>query len=275
MRRPAAGAGDGGGDIMGAMIISTAVLEAAAGVRHGFFTRRGGVSRAPYNSLNCGLGSADDPGCVATNRARAAERLGFAGAPLMTARQVHSARCVIVEQNWPGGAPPEADALVTRTPGLVLGVLSADCAPVLLADPAARVIAAAHAGWRGAKSGIIEAALATMVALGARPAHVIAAVGPCIQQASYEVGFEFRAAFTTDEPETDALFRPSAREAHFMFDLAGYVHRRLAALDLAAIEVLPFDTAAEADQFFSYRRTTLNGGGDYGRGLSAIALEGG
>lgn len=257
------------------MMISAEVLEPSAGLRHGFFTRRGGVSRAPYDSLNCGLGSDDGPGCVATNRARATERLGFAGAPLMTVRQVHSARCVIVEQNWPGGAPPEADALVTRTPGLVLGVLSADCAPVLLADPDARVIAAAHAGWRGAKAGILEATLAAMAQLGARPGRVIAAIGPCIRQASYEVGFEFRAAFTADEPEADGLFHPSAREAHFMFDLAGYVHRRLAALDLAAIEVLPFDTAAEADQFFSYRRTTLNGGGDYGRGLSAIALEGG
>lgn len=255
------------------MIICAAALEAAAGVRHGFFTRRGGVSAPPYDSLNCGLGSADDPGHVAANRERAVERLGFAGALLMTARQVHSARCVIVERSWPGGAPPEADALATRTPGVVLGVLSADCAPVLLCDPQARVIATAHAGWRGAKTGIIEAALAAMIELGARPAHVIAAVGPCIRQPSYEVGGDFRDAFVADELATATLFRPSARDGRFMFDLAGYVQRRLAALGLAATEILPFDTAAEADRFFSYRRTTLNGGGDYGRGLSAIVLD--
>lgn len=257
------------------MMITAAVLDAATGLGHGFFTRRGGVSQAPYDSLNCGLGSGDDPECVAENRSRAVRRLGFGAAPLVTAAQVHSARAVIVERPWPAGAPPEADALVTRTPGLVLGVLTADCAPVLLAEPEARVVAVAHAGWRGAKSGILEATLTAMAQLGARPEKVIAAVGPCIGQASYEVGPEFRTAFTLDEPETDALFRPSARPGHFMFDLPGYVRRRLTLLGLAATEVLARDTAADADRFFSYRRTTLNGGGDYGRGLSAIALEAG
>lgn len=272
----ASGAGCSSGDIMQSMlVIRSEVLAPAARIRHGFLTRRGGVSRPPYDSLNCGWGSDDDPGRVAENRARAVARLGCATAPLVTASQVHSARAVVVEGPWPDGVPAQADGLATRTPGLVLGVLSADCAPILLADPEARVIAVAHAGWRGAKSGVVEATLAAMAQLGARAETTLAAVGPCIKQPSYEVGSEFRAAFMADEPTTEALFRPSAREAHFMFDLAGYVRRRLAALAVAAIDVLPFDTAAEADTFFSYRRTTLDGGGDYGRGLSAIALEGG
>lgn len=261
---------------MATMMRSTGILDAAAGIRHGFFTRRGGVSRGAYDSLNCGLGSRDEPERVAINRARAADRLGFAADALVTACQVHSARVEVVDRPWPAGAArPQVDALVTRTPGIVLGVLTADCAPVLLADADAGVIGAAHAGWRGAKAGILEAAVAAMTALGARPAGISAAVGPCIQQQSYEVAADFRAAFVTDEPDTGALFAPATRDGHYMFDLAGYVRRRLTALALAAVEVFADDTAGDADNFFSYRRTTLTGGGDYGRGLSAIALVGG
>lgn len=259
---------------MAMMMRLAEVLTAAAGIRHGFFTRRGGVSRGAYDSLNCGLGSMDDPERVAVNRARAAERLGFDGDALVTACQIHSARVEVVDRPWPAGtARPQVDALVTRTPGIVLGVLTADCAPVLLADADAGVVAVAHAGWRGAKTGVLEAAVGAMTALGARTGGICAAVGPCIQQRSYEVDADFRAAFVTDAPETEALFAPAARDGHFMFDLAAYVRRRLAALALAAVEVFADDTASDADNFFSYRRTTLAGGGDYGRGLSAIALD--
>lgn len=270
------GAGGCEADIMVGMMLFSKRLSEARGIRHGFFTRRGGVSRAPYDSLNCGLGSRDDADAVTVNRARAADQLGFAADALVTACQVHSDRVAVVERPWPAGstaARPEIDALVSRTPGLILGILSADCAPVLLADPGAGVIGAAHAGWRGAKAGILEAAVAAMTALGARAADITAAVGPCIKQRSYEVAAEFRAAFVADAPDTASLFTPSHRDRHYMFDLAGYVHRRLAALGLGAIEVLAEDTASDAEHFFSYRRTTLAGGRDYGRGLSAIALE--
>lgn len=254
------------------MMLSAPPLDDLAGIRHGFFTRQGGVSRAPYDSLNCGLGSRDDPDRVVTNRARAADRLGFSTEALVTAYQVHSAEVAIVDGPWPAEARPQVDALVTRTPGVVLGVLTADCAPVLLADADAGVVAAVHAGWRGAKTGIIDAAVAAMLDLGARRCKLAAAVGPCIQQASYEVGPEFRAAFAADSVDTGTFFRPAERNGHFMFDLSGYVVSRLEALRLGNISTLRHDTAADAHTFFSYRRTTLNGGGDYGRSLSAIAL---
>lgn len=255
------------------MMLSAAFLDELSPVRHGFFTRRGGVSRAPYDSLNCGLGSRDDPERVATNRRRAAERLGFGPAALVTAFQVHSAEVAIVDEPWPAAARPQVDALVTRTPGVVLGILTADCAPVLLADADAGVVAAVHAGWRGAKAGVIEAAVAAMLDLGAQRCTTLAAVGPCIQQASYEVGPEFHAAFAGDGTEARAFFRRSARDGRFMFDLAGYVAHRLRAMGLSTVASLGHDTAADADSFFSYRRTTLAGGGDYGRSLSAIAID--
>jgi YfiH family protein len=163
--------------------------------------------------------------------------------------------------------------MVTRTEGIALGILTADCTPVLFADPLAGVIGAAHAGWRGARGGVLEATVAAMVDLGARPTHIVAGVGPCIRQDSYEVGPEFHEAFTADDPGTRDLFRPSIREGHYRFDLPGYVVRRLSGLSIKEFEVLPFDTCADAERFFSYRRTTLDGGSDYGRGLSAIALE--
>ncbi len=215
---------------MMAMILSAPALDDLAPVRHGFFTRRGGVSRAPYDSLNCGLGSRDDPDRVAINRKRAADRLGYAADALVTAYQVHSAEVAIVDEPWPAAARPQVDALVTRTPGVVLGVLTADCAPVLMADADAGVVAAVHAGWRGAKSGVIEAAFAAMLDLGARRCRLVAAVGPCIQQASYEVGADFHAAFAADAADAGRFFRPSERAGHFMFDLAGYVVSRLQAL---------------------------------------------
>lgn len=243
-------------------------------VRHGFFTRHGGVSRPPYKSLNCGLGSGDDPERVERNRSRAMDGLGLPAGALATARQVHSARVVVVDRPWPAAHRPEADALVSRRAGVALGILTADCAPVLFADAQAGVIGAAHAGWRGAKAGVVENTVAAMAALGARREAIVAAVGPCIARASYEVGAEFRAAFLADEPETAVLFGPADREDHFRFDLAGYVERRLAAAGIATLKVLAGDTFADAERFFSFRRTTLAGERDYGRQLSAIAFAG-
>jgi polyphenol oxidase len=254
-------------------MIAADVLSEASGVRHGFFTRRGGVSEGAYASLNCGLGSEDDPDRVRINRARAMDRIGVPGDALATAYQVHSDRVAVVEKPWAADERPQVDGLVTRSKGVALGILTADCVPVLFADAAAGVIGAAHAGWRGARGGILDATVAAMVDLGARTESMVAGVGPCIRQDSYEVGPEFHAAFTAGDPGTHRLFRPSSRERHFLFDLPGYVASRLSDLSIKAFEDLPFDTCADEERFFSYRRTTLNGGGDYGRGLSAIVLE--
>jgi hypothetical protein len=254
-------------------MLTADVLGRAAGIRHGFFTRQGGVSEGLYASLNCGLGSADDRERVAENRRRAMGRLGLGAEALASAYQVHSARVAVVDRPWPDGNRPHVDAMVTGAPGVALGIVTADCAPVLFADGEAGVIGAAHAGWRGASSGVIDATVAAMVELGARNDAIVAAVGPCIQQASYEVGPEFHAQFTGDDPDTADLFRPSPRADHHLFDLSGYVASRLGALSIRAFEALPDDTCADEDRFFSYRRVTLNGGGDYGRLLSAIVLE--
>jgi polyphenol oxidase len=254
-------------------LITSDVLTDASRVRHGFFTRQGGVSGAPYTSLNCGLGSSDAPENVQENRARAMERLGLATDALRTVFQVHSSRVVALDGTGPEQPRPQVDALVTRTPGIALGILTADCAPVLLADDEAGVIGAAHAGWRGARGGVVEATVAAMVALGARRSRIVAAVGPCIQRQSYEVGPEFRDAFVEHEPATKDLFEPSGRPGHHLFDLPAYVAGRVAAAAVAAVDVLPFDTCADPDRFFSYRRTTLTGGGDYGRLLSSVALS--
>lgn len=252
--------------------LTSTALDRSPRVRHGFFTREGGVSDGRYSSLNCGLGSADDPERVIENRRRTMGRLGLGDDALVTTYQIHSAQVVVADAPWPAEDRPRADGMVTRTPGVALGILTADCAPVLFADPEAGVVGAAHAGWRGALSGVVEATITAMVGLGADRSSIAAAVGPCIQRASYEVGPEFQAQFIDDEPDTADLFDASSHSDRFRFDLAGYVARRLAAARLAEVEVLPLDTYADADRFFSYRRTTLNGGGDYGRLLSAIAL---
>lgn len=248
-------------------------LRAGPGVAHAFFTRAGGVSEGRYASLNCGLGSGDEPARVHENRARAMRRLDRDGHHLATAFQVHSADVAVIEKPWPHDSRPRLDALVSDTPGVALGILTADCAPVLFADATARVIGAAHAGWRGAKGGVLEATVKAMVARGARVERIQAAIGPCIRQASYEVGPDFRAAFVADTPAADRFFAPAARSGHFRFDLAGFVARRLAAIGVGDIEITPHDTFADEGSFFSYRRVTLNGGGDYGRLLSAIVLE--
>lgn len=247
-------------------------LAAAEGVVHGFFTRQGGVSEGLYTSLNVGFGSGDDEARVAENRARAAAALGLPADSLSTAYQVHSARAVVIDAPVPRPEAPRADGFVTATPGVLLGILTADCAPVLLADAEARVIGAAHAGWRGALTGVIEATVREMERLGARRTSIRAAIGPCIGGASYEVGPEFPAPFVGEDPASRQFFTASRRSGHFMFDLEGYVAHRLGALGLRAVGRTRRDTCAEDGMFFSYRRATLRGESDYGRGLSAIAL---
>jgi YfiH family protein len=254
-------------------MITADALTRASSVRHAFFTREGGVSEGLYASLNCGFGSGDSPDNVAANRARAMDALGLGGEALTTVYQVHSPTAIVVEAPWKAGETPcQADALATDRPGIALGVLTADCAPVLFADAAAGVAAAAHAGWRGARDGVLEAAVEAMVGLGARVDRISAAIGPCIRQDSYEIGPEFHAAFVDDEPDTAGLFVAGERTGHYQFDLPGYVHRRLSGMALGAVETVSLDTCAEPDRFFSYRRATHHGDADYGRGLSAIVL---
>jgi YfiH family protein len=248
------------------------VLTDCPRVRHGFFTRRGGVSEGIYAWLNCGYGSGDDRAKVVENRRRALAMIGLPEEALATAYQVHSADVAEVTVPWPLDARPRVDAMVTTRPGVALGIGTADCAPVLFADPVARVIGAAHAGWRGAVDGVIEATVQRMIRLGADARRIHAAIGPCIGQASYEVGPEFPRPFLRQDSENSRFFISSKRVGHFMFDLPGYVASRLRRLGLAAVDQSTHDTCGETDLFFSYRRTTLAGEKDYGRGLSVIAL---
>lgn len=252
--------------------ITSESLAALPGVKHGFFTRQGGVSQGLYASLNCGPGSADEPAAVAENRARVVEALGLPAGALVTLYQHHSPDVIEVSEPW-GNERPKADAMVTKTPGLALGILTADCVPVLLADPDAGVIGAAHAGWKGALGGVVEATLAAMERLGAARAAICAAVGPAIEQRSYEVGPEFPGRFADQDPANERFFMESEREGHFLFDLKGYVASRLAGAGLGRVEISPADTRAEKERFFSYRRATLAGEPDYGREVSVIALE--
>jgi polyphenol oxidase len=247
-------------------------LDGDAAVRHAFFTRRGGVSGGLFASLNCGFGSGDDRGAVARNRAIAAAALDVAADRLVTCHQMHGIEVVTVTDAWRYEAAPRADAMVTKTAGIAIGVLAADCAPVLFADPASGVIGAAHGGWRGALAGVMEACVAAMVALGACRADITAGIGPCIAQPSYEVGPEFHANFASIDPASTGFFEPAPRAGHFRFELPGYIAERLARLGLAAVARSGHDTAAEPDLFFSYRRACLCGERDYGRGLAAIAL---
>ena len=248
-------------------------LTGLRGVAHGFFTREGGVSQGIYASLNCGPGSNDDRAAVMENRSRAAMVLGVSADTLVTAYQVHSPDVVRVVHPWTPDAAPRADGLVTDQPGIALGVLTADCAPVLFADDEAGVIGAAHAGWKGAIGGVLETTVQTMIGLGADPANMVAAVGPTIGFDSYEVGAEFQDRFLAEGRGNDVFFRPSSRDGHFLFDLTGYVKSILLDVGLATVEVLGRDTRSEEKMFFSYRRATLAGEADYGRQLSAIALE--
>ena len=249
------------------MTLSPIRAPALAGLPHGFFTRTGGVSRGLYESLNGGPGSGDDPKAVAENRRRIATHLGVEA--LVSLNQVHSARAVAVTGPWEG-ARPEADAMATATPGLALGVLTADCAPVLLADSAARVVGVAHAGWRGSLQGVLEATVEAMVALGASSGRIAAAIGPTIAQSAYEVGPDFVERFLDDDPET-ARFFAGGRGGRAHFDLPGYCLARLRASGVEGAWT-GHCTYREPARFFSHRRGVHDGATDYGRLVSAIAL---
>jgi YfiH family protein len=244
-------------------------LAALPGIRHGFFTRQGGVSGGIYASLNGGVGSSDDPDHVRENRARMAAAIGVAPDRFLTAYQIHSPDVVTIDAPWT--ERPRADAIVTRTPGLGLGISTADCGPLLFADPEARVIGAAHAGWRGAFTGVIEATLAAMERLGATRKGIRVVLGPLIRQHSYEVSTEFVERFTAADP-ANARFFAASKPGHAMFDLPGYIAARVERAGVGGFEDLGLDTHGDPVRFFSYRRTTQRGEPDYGRHINAIAL---
>lgn len=239
-------------------------------ISHGFFSRNGGVSEGIYRGLNCGVGSYDNKTHVAENRRRVAESFGQPVEQLTTLHQVHSPNAVILHQPLVGDKP-QADALVTNRPGIVLGILTADCAPILFADLSAGVIGAAHAGWKGAHGGVIESTLVGMEKLGAARHNIAAVIGPCIAQQSYEVGPEFLVRFNLHDQEQ--YFARSTREGHHMFDLPGYVAGQLRSARVQHIAMLAMDTCSNEEEFFSYRRATLRDEPDYGRQISAIMLR--
>ncbi|HKQ44547.1 MAG TPA: peptidoglycan editing factor PgeF [Rhizomicrobium sp.] len=252
----------------------TAAQLEAPGIAHGFFSRAGGVSGGLYESLNCGPGSKDDPHAVAENRRRIAAALTPEGperARLISLSQIHSA----IVHSFPAWQEPgEGDAMVTATPGLALGILTADCAPVLLADAKAKVIGAAHAGWKGALGGVLEATLDAMARLGAQPDRIAAAIGPCISQVNYEVGWDFRDRFLEQGLRHRRFFTPSGKEGHYCFDLEAYVAHRLDAAGVGRVEKLGVCTYPPENGYFSFRRATHAGEPDYGRQISAIVLTG-
>ena len=248
------------------------IAHPALAVRHGFFTRRGGVSQGPYASLNANFSGGDDAAHVTANRALVAGALGVRPASLLGLKQVHSATVITVREPWEPGQGADADALVTARRGVALGVITADCAPVLLHDAAAGVIGAVHAGWRGAAGGVLEAAVRAMLALGAVPGAIVAVVGPCIAQASYEVGPDLRDAVLPTLPDAAAFFRPGRPPDRFWFDLPGYCLARLRGAGITQAHALGMDTFADEDRFFSHRRRTLGAGGPIGHQISAIAL---
>ena len=252
-------------------IVTSPLLSKVAGVRHAFFSRHGGVSTGIYESLNVGRGSKDDPADVLENRRRCAAHFDVAADHLLTCYQIHSTTVLTLDKPW-GDERPEADGVVTRTPGLVCGALSADCAPILLADPVAGVVGAAHAGWKGALGGMAESVVAAMIAVGCEPHRLVAAIGPCIGPQSYEVGPEYLGRFLEADSANGRFFQPGRSPGKSMFDLPAYVLSRLANAGVAQAEWVGIDTCADGD-FFSNRRAVLRGEPDYGRLLSAIALE--
>jgi YfiH family protein len=241
------------------------------GVPHGFFTRSGGVSRGPFESLNCSVSSGDDPVLLRENRARVARAVGVAPSALLGVTQVHGTTCVTVERAWTTGDGPRADAMATRVPGLALGVIAADCGPVLLADPRRGIVAAVHAGWRGAVAGVLESAVEAMQALGAERSDVRAVIGPCIAPGSYEVGEDLRwAVLGVGIVQAEPFFTPGRRDGHYQFDLPGYCMARLRGCGVGTVESLGCDTVSDPQRFFSHRRRTLAGGGAIGHQISVI-----
>jgi purine-nucleoside/S-methyl-5'-thioadenosine phosphorylase / adenosine deaminase len=255
------------------MLLSSDLLSGIPGLRHAFFTREGGVSNGIYAGLNGGLGSSDAPAHVLENRRRMAEHMGVAPDRFLSLHQTHSPDVVTATGPWDGEVRPKADAVVTRTEGLAIGITTADCGPVLFIDPVRRVIGAAHAGWKGALTGVLESTLQAMEELGAERAQTIAAIGPMIRQPSYEVGAEFVERFLDADAEHAMFFLPSPRERHAMFDLAGFIRMRLEKAGVLMIDDLGADTYAD-ERFFSYRRSVHRKEPDYGRHVHAIALEG-
>jgi hypothetical protein len=247
-------------------------LSILPGIRHGFFTRQGGVSGGLYASLNCGQGSKDDPVAVIENRSRVARHLGAFSDEVQSIYQTHSATAHVIETLIPRDQLPPGDGLVTRTRGLAIGILTADCGPVLFADPEAKVIGAAHAGWRGALGGVLEATVAAMEEIGADKSRIFAALGPTIGPRAYEVGAEFQAQFTAGEPGNARFFAVPAGRKTPHFDLPAYVLDRLRRLGLKAVEGQAHSTYENESMFFSYRRTTHRKEADYGRQISAIVL---
>jgi YfiH family protein len=254
------------------MSFGSSLLSAIPGLRHAFFTREGGVSGGIYDSLNAGIGSNDDPANVAENRRRMAARMGVTPERFLSLHQIHSPDVVVATGPWPGAQRPRADAIVTRTEGLAIGASAADCGPILFVDPAARVIGTAHAGWKGALTGVLESTVDTMEKLGADRSGVVAAIGPLIRQHSYEVGSEFVERFLDADGENAAFFIPAVREGHAMFDLAGYIRMRLENAGVLMIDDIGVDTYSD-ERFYSYRRSVHRKEPDYGRHVHAIALE--
>ncbi len=244
----------------------------AGHLAHGFFTRQGGVSNGVHGGLNSGYGSDDARDAVARNRARVAQALAVAPEALITVHQFHGTDVILAEQAWPYNQAPRGDAMVCTTPGMALGILTADCAPVLFADARSGVIGAAHAGWRGALTGVLEATVQVMADQGARRSRIVAVVGPCIAQASYEVGPEFLAEFSAQDPGFAKFFAPSPRSGHHQFDLAGFIMARLAGLGLGQSHDMALDTYADDSLFYSYRRACHRDENDYGRQIAAITL---
>jgi hypothetical protein len=253
------------------MMLGSSLLAAVPGVRHAFFTSEGGVSEGVYASLNGGPGSNDDPAKVTENRARMAAQMGVTAENFLTLHQIHSPDAVVATGPW-NGSRPKADALVSKTEGLAIGVTTADCGPVLFVDPHARVIGAAHAGWKGALTGILESTIDAMEKLGANRGGIVAAIGPLIRQHSYEVGAEFVERFLDADAEYARFFLPGERDGHAMFDLAGLIRLRLENAGILMIDDLGVDTYSDA-RCFSYRRSVHRKEADYGRHVHAIALE--
>jgi len=254
------------------MTLGSPLLSAVPGLRHAFFSREGGISAGIYAGLNGGLGSNDDPADVAENRRRMAEQMGVAPLHFIGVHQIHSPDAVVASGPWEGASRPRADAIVTRTEGLAIGVTAADCGPILFVDPNARVIGAAHAGWKGALTGIVESTVDAMEKLGAERAGIVAAIGPLIRQHSYEVGSEFVERFVDADAENALFFIRAARGGHAMFDLAGFIRKRLENSGVLMIDDVGVDTYSD-ERFFSYRRSVHRQEPDYGRHVHAIVLE--
>jgi len=256
------------------MTLESLLLSSVPGIRHAFFTRAGGVSSGIYAGLNGGLGSQDEPQKVHENRRRMAATLDVAPEKLLTLHQIHSPDVIVATEPWPSTARPKGDAMVTKVPGIALGVTAADCGPVLMVDPKARVIGAAHAGWKGALGGVVEATIEAMEAQGASRDGIIVGLGPMLRQRNYEVGMEFVARFEEADPDNARFFSSASRNGHAMFDLPGYIQTRLSTAGVLMVDDIDLCTYADEDSFFSYRRATHRKEPDYGRHVHAIVLEG-